>query len=32
MAAQYTNWGIGTGRQNGREVLFDRLVVLLCYF
>jgi hypothetical protein len=27
MAAQYTNWGIGTGRQNGREVLFDRLVV-----
>ena len=27
MASKYANWGIGVGRQQGREVLFDRLVV-----
>jgi hypothetical protein len=27
MASKYANWGIGVGRQKGREVLFDRLVI-----
>lgn len=27
MASKYRNWGIGVGKQKGREVLFDRLVV-----